>query len=362
MDVKKRIVFLVPSMRGGGSERVMSVILNYIDKSSFDPILILLQKEGEYLSDLPKDLKIVDLNVSNTRYSMFKVIKIIFRLKPDIVMSTLGHLNILLALLKPFLPRNIKFIARESSIVSIVNKNSKYENILNYLYENIYNRFDIIISQSKYMKKDLVESYNIDSNIIKVINNPLDFKKIVTLANENSSLYNNDKFNLLIVGRLSKEKNHRAILEVMNRLNDNYHLTILGQGDLKSKLLEKVQDLKLYNKVKFIDFDNNPYKYMKQADIVVSTSFYEGFPNVLLEAIGCGTPIVAFNGKGGTSEIIEDGVNGYIINFGDIEKFSEKVIYLRENKLVVDKIKATSSKYSVDNIIKQYEEVFNAVL
>jgi len=358
MDVKKKVLFLVPSMRGGGSEKVLSLIINHLDSSKFEPILVLLQKEGNYLDDLPTGLNIIDLKASKVRYSIFKIVRTIYNLKPDTVMSTLGHLNIILALLRSVLPKRIKFIARESSIVSINNQYSKYKNILNYLYKKVYNRFDVIISQSKFMKEDLVTNYNIKENKIIIINNPVDLEKIEKMSIEKVETFNKTKFNLLIVGRLNQVKNHEAILNIMCKLDSSYHLTILGEGNLRETLLKKVEELNLKSRVSFKNFDKNPYKYMKKANVVVSTSFYEGFPNVLIESISCGTPVIAYKSIGGTSEIIENGINGYLIPFGSVDMFCEKIKLLKTNNLQEKDIKSFSLKYNIKNIIKQYEKVF----
>jgi len=362
MDVKKkkkRIVFLLPSMRGGGSEKVISLILNYIDKNQFEPILLLLQKEGTYLYDLPEDLKIVDLNVTKARYAVFKIFKVLKCLRPDIIMSTLGHINILLALMKPFLANKMRFIARESSIVSVNNQNSKYPRIFDFLYKKVFNRFETIIAQSYYMRNDLIDNYDVNPSKIKVIYNPLDILKIQKLAEENCEYVNNTKFNLLIVGRLSVEKNHREILKIMKILPKEYYLTIVGDGSLKKELINQVDFLEIKDKVTFVNFDKNPYKYMKKADTVVSMSFYEGFPNVLIEALACGTPVVAYNGKGGTAEIVQDGVNGYLIEFGNINQFVESIIKIKQNPFDNQTIQKTAEQYDVSKIIQKYEVVFN---
>jgi len=359
MDVKrKRVLFLLPSMRGGGSERVISIIVNHLDRSVFEPVLVLLQKEGIYLNDLPKDLKIVDLKVTKARYAIGKIVKTIQMLEPDIVMSTLGHINILLALLKPLLPKKTKYIARESSIVSINNQQTRYPALFDFLYKRVFNNFHGIIAQSQFMKQDLVENYGVNAEKIRTIYNPLDIAKIEQLSQEECNCFNSSKFNILIVGRLSNEKNHKAIFHIMKLLPKEYHLTVLGDGILKEELLELSQTLELQEQVSFIGFDKNPYKYMKQADVVVSMSFYEGFPNVLIEATACTTPIVAYNGKGGTAEIIENGVNGYLIPFGDEQAFCRTLEKMKEHNLEEQSIKERALQYEVSKIIQQYEKTF----
>jgi len=350
--MKKKILFIVPSMRGGGSERVISIILKHLSREKFDITLALLKKEGKYLDDLPTDIKIIDLEVTQARFALVKIIKLILSQKPDIVFSTLGYLNILISIIRPFFSKNIKFIARESSIVSIQNKQEKYPKLFDFLFKNFYKNFDLIISQSNYMKNDLVQNYNIDSDKIEVINNPIDLENISKLSNEKLD----EKIELLAVGRLDKNKNFKDIITILPNLN--FTLTILGEGKEKESLLNLAKQLKVEDRVKFLGFQSNPYKYMKNAKVLILTSKYEGFPNVILEANACGTPIVAYDCAGGTAEIVENGVNGYLVECGDINELKKQIKitsrYKWDKNSIINQI---NSKYSSQKIILKYEKI-----
>lgn len=199
MDVKKKILFIVSNMNGGGAQRVISIILNYLDRTKFDPILVLLKKEGPYLKDLPEDIQVIDLH-TKARYAMIKIIKTIKQIKPDLVFSTLSYLNALIIIIRPFLSKNIIFIARETNTISITNKRQKYPMFFNLVYKVFYNNFNQIVSQSKYMKKDLIDNFNIIEDKVEVIYNPVDITKIKNFTNKNAGkLYKSDRFNLLAV-------------------------------------------------------------------------------------------------------------------------------------------------------------------
>ena len=146
----------------------------------------MITKEGKFLDDIPTHVNLIDLDAKRVRNSIFKIIKIINILKPDIVFSTLGHLNLLISIIRPFLSKEIIFIGRESNTVSVINKQSKYPKFFDFLYRNFYNNFEHIVAQAQYMKKDLVENYKIDEKKITVINNPIDFKKVNLLSKESS--------------------------------------------------------------------------------------------------------------------------------------------------------------------------------
>lgn len=347
-------------MRGGGAERIISIILNFLDRKKFEPILVLLKKEGPYLADIPRDIQIVDLQASQARYAIIKIMRTIKQIKPDIVFSTLGYLNILIAIIRPLLPEKIIFIARESNTVSIKNKQEKYPMLFNVLYKVFYNNFNQIISQSEYMKKDLIDNYNIMTEKIEVIYNPVNIPKIKAFANKNiTNPYKSDRFNLLSVGRLDDQKGYDLLIETMKKLDHRFHLTIVGEGKDESKLKYLVESFDIREKVTFVEFQSNPYVYMKYADLYILSSRYEGLPNVVLEANACGTPVVAFNCPGGTGEIIENGKNGFLCECGNITELAKKINKASSYTFDKNKIKSLiQNQYDVHIIIKQYEKIF----
>lgn len=356
---KTKILFIVPSMRGGGAERVISTLLQHINKDKFDLNLALITKEGKFLDNIPSHVNLIDLDTKRVRNSIFKIIKTINSLKPDIVFSTLGHLNLLISMIRPFLSKKIVFIGRESNTVSVINKQSKYPKLFDFLYNNFYNNFDHIVAQAEYMKKDLVENYQIKSEKITVINNPIDFENIKKLSNISSKeLFDKSKINLLAVGRLSHQKGFDTLLEIMKELDEKYFLSILGQGPDEEKLKSMIKEFSLESKVQLLGFQDNPYSYMKQADIFVLSSRFEGLPNVVLEANACGTTVIAFDCPGGTNEIIVDGENGYLAKCQDKNDFIDKLKNISLQKEINQTI---LNKYEVLQIINQYTNLFEKV-
>jgi len=361
MHKKKKLMFVLPSMRGGGSERVISILLKHLRREKYDLSLVLLQKEGKYLSDIPKDITLYDLKSKKVRYSIFKLVSLIKQKNPDMVFSTLGHMNLMLSILRPWLPKKIKFIARESNTVSIKNKYVQYPRLFNFLYKKFYNNFDLIICQSNFMKMDLIKNYFIDENKIEVINNPVEINKINTLAYGDKPDFMNGKINFLSVGRLNHQKGYDLLLKAISEIkNIDFLLTILGEGHEKKNLLYLVEKYNIQDKVKFIGFQKNPYLYMKHADLFILSSRYEGFPNVVLEANTCGTPVVAFDCPGGTKEIIQNGLNGYLCTCKNVHELADVIIKSLDYNFDKNAIKKyTKDNYDVSIIVNQYEDVLS---
>jgi glycosyltransferase involved in cell wall biosynthesis len=361
----KKIFLIAPNLNRGGAERVISIIADNLSKEKFDVTLVLLNKEGSYLTDLV-DVKIVDLQSKRVTNSFFPLLKLLYKERPNIVLSTLAHLNFLISVCKILSPKNIKFIAREASIPSFANQYEKSPCLFGFLYKLLYPLFDKIVCQSNYMCDDLVNNFSISRNKTVVINNPVDSDKIINLSqceHSNINEMNGGRdINIVSVGSLERVKNFSVLLEAMSMItNRDIRLTIIGSGSQKEMLIKKIDRLGLSNRVNLVGFKKNPYIYMRNAKLVVMTSLYEGFPNTVLESLIVGTPVLAFNCPGGVAEIIINNESGWLVdnmNACNLAKYIEKKI---DHNLNGEKIsELTAASYSKRKIIKKYEELFDS--
>ncbi len=353
----KTILFILPDLNQGGAERVITTLCNELDRTKFCPKLVLFKKEGYYLNHLKDDVEIIELNVSRIRYSIFKIIPLIKKLKPEIVFTGWGEISAFLSPIISFFPKT-KFITRETNVVS---EHVKRKEIL--FFYRFYNNFHQIIAQSDDMKNDLVENFRISENKIVKINNPVDFDLINRLKIENITIdFDTSYKNIVAIGNLSPRKGFDLLLNVMNELKgENIHLTILGAGAFKEELARQKEELGLKN-VTFKGKVSNPFVYLKNADLFVLSSRYEGFPNVLLEAGACGTYSLANNCPGGINEIVQEGINAEIFPIADSKGFAEKIKEaLQENHLEEQIISSIYSRFSKEKIIQQYESIFDKI-
>lgn len=305
---RRNVIFLIPTLTAGGAERVLITLLKHLDREKFCLKLVFVDNRGSVLlKQIPNDIEVIDLNCTRVRYAIPKIIYILWRHKPDVVFSTLAHLNLALAILRFMLPRKSKYIVRETSIPSYNLRNQKHFFLWAALYKIFYGNVDLLVCQSLGMKKDLQCNFNIPSHKIKIINNPVDVDLISKLSKSiiNFKRPNKDNIYFVAAGRLSPEKGFGMLIEAFSLVNNNISLDIIGEGPLFNDLKQLVSNLRMENKIRLVGYQDNPYAWFANADAFILSSYYEGFPNVVLEALACGTPVISTPAPGGVREILE---------------------------------------------------------
>lgn len=356
MNPPKKIYFLLPGLTFGGAERVIFTLCNYLDRTQFKPTLVLFNQEGMPLNLLNSDVEVIDLKIDRIRYAIFSVLKLIRKEKPDIVFGGWGEVS---AFLSPFIPLfpKTKFVTRETNVVSEHVKRKEIR-----FFYRFYNNFHKIIAQSDDMLVDLEENFKIKSEKITKINNPVDVEFIQSKMNSTEELFNTSVKNLVAIGNLTERKGFDLLLEVFSHLKDEpIHLSILGEGKDREILIQKKEALGLIN-IHFLGNQPNPYPYLKQADLFVLSSRYEGFPNVLLEAGVCGTYALANDCPGGINEIIQPGINGEIADIRNSEDFAAKIKELLGQKHRSEEIqKSIILRFSRERIVEKYNQVLSSL-
>jgi glycosyltransferase involved in cell wall biosynthesis len=202
------------------------------------------------------------------------------------------------------------------------------------------------------MAEDLKNNYYVKESQITVINNPL------SQQYEEELEYNWEikKENyILFIGRLEKQKGIYMLLDAFNMLkNDKIKLVIVGEGSEKNNIKKKVELLGLSNRVQFIDFTKSTIDYYRKARVTVLSSYFEGFPNVIIESLACGTPVVSYDCPSGPSEIIQNKINGYLVKYLDVNDLAKKIDKSLVRQWQTKLIKNTAMKYKCEVIMKKY--------
>ena len=313
---KRSVLFLIPTLNGGGAERVIVTLLKSLDRGRFRLILgVVDMRKAVFRNDVPADVECIDLGATRVRYALPRIVALIWKRRPDVVFSTLGHLNLVLSIIRPLLPGGVRYIARETSVVSEMLQTYSYSGVWRIFYRRFYRRFDVLVCQSRFMQANLVERFGFPAERLVIINNPVDIEQVSKMAAAPLGYpgFPAGCIRLVAAGRLSAEKGFDLLIEALAALgNPAIYLYILGEGVLLNELKQLAIVRGVADNIEFVGFQSNPYAWLARADAFVLSSRYEGLPNVVLEALACGTPVIATPAPGGVREIL-DGVTGCVV-------------------------------------------------
>jgi len=355
---KIKLMCITPNLRVGGAQRFILNLVNNINKDIFDVTLVVVNNKKSMKLFLDSEINIINLKKTKIRYSIIQIIKISKKIKPNIIFTNQFHLNLYIILFKKLFSRNIKFIGRETNIMSEkLNRKNVSDNFFFFLIKLIYPFFNKIICQSQDMYDDLKDIFKISkSNLIKINNpiNPKIFKNTIIKKD-------NQKYNIIAIGSsLGRQKGFYTLIESFKFINDkSITLAIIGDGLERKKLEQKIKKNNLEDRVFMVGMQENLRSFYENADVLACSSYYEGFPNMFLEAGIYGLPVVSFNIKGGVNEIIDPGENGFIVSQRNIKEFAETLVKAINYPFNKKKIKElTLNKFNMVKIIHKYERLF----
>jgi glycosyltransferase involved in cell wall biosynthesis len=366
--VRLRPLFILADLEAGGAQRVILTVLRHLNRSAFDPHLAIVSKSGPLVEEIPGNVRIHDLKIGRVRYALPSILMLCRSLRPETVVSTLGHLNLALLAGKPFFPRTSRLVVREANTPSLRLRHTKRPAMYGFLYRALYPLADRVICNSQYMRKDVLEQLTLRLPKTVIIPNPVDMERIEKKVHGGGNPYSDHQVerHLVAVGRLNYQKGFDLLLRAFKKSMEgipNLHLTIVGDGPEAKSLTRLADRLGILEAVTFAGHQDNPYPFMAHADLLVSSSRWEGLPNVVLESLACGTPVLAFDCPGGTREIIRDGENGWLVPLPDLDAMSGRMVSVArgEDKLALTGGALLPSEYHCRNVVEKYERLLVSV-
>ena len=360
----KSICVVTPSFNGGGAERIAVNLANYYAEMGRDVSIIAFMATGAYANQVSDKVKVIDLN-SRARYVFFKLLGALKKQQSGLVLSVIRDSNIFVGLSSYFLKS--KTIFREANTMDAVMAMPLFKkNIYLFLMRQAYKRADKVIANSEDTKEDLLKNKVVCSDKIQVIGNPVlvsDFEKLVTKQLSHQWLGVPQYKTILNVGRLHRQKNQALLVNAFSLVYANFsnvRLVILGEGEEAESLIALIKQLGLDEVVTIIPFQQNPYPYYKAADVFILTSDWEGFGNVIVEAMASSTPIISTNCPGGPKMILNNGEFGSLIEPNNKEKLADAIIKELQNPSSPEAIKRSKQRameYSLQQIAEKYLEI-----
>jgi N-acetylgalactosamine-N,N'-diacetylbacillosaminyl-diphospho-undecaprenol 4-alpha-N-acetylgalactosaminyltransferase len=386
---KPKLLIFINTLHSGGAERVVSLLLTHL-KNEFELHLALYTNIIEY--KIPDEIKVLNLNQPIKQNKIVRLLKLpfvshrVYKYCVDNKINTsVGFLYrpcYINALMKSWWGYKGKIIMceRTHQTTMMLSQSYLYRLFSKFMVNYSYQKANLVLANSYAIQTDLIEKFKVTTPV-RVIYNPIDLEFIKTHEDDELPFeFEKGIFHFVNVGGFRKEKNHLLLLQAFFILKHlPCKLIIVGGGVMEDELKQKVIDLGIQNKVIFCGFDTNPFKFVKRSDCFVLSSDVEGFPNVLIEALACGKPVISTDSNSGPRELLapstdlhhraiihyEIGEYGILTPVNDISSLAAAMKKMYEDaalrKQFEDKAKQRAQQFDVDEIKQYFQAAFTAI-
>jgi glycosyltransferase involved in cell wall biosynthesis len=304
----KKIAILLPSLKFGGAERVALNLAAAFKELGVSTEFVLMSKEGEFLDEAQTNFSVFDLKCNKTYKLPIKLLIYLYKQRPDVLVSSFWKLNLCACLTKPLFP-TVSLLLWEHAPPSMSSNSPKWLYAIS--ASLLYQLANKIVAVSSGVQRDIVHWTIGLSRKLMVIPNAI----------KPPSPYLAQQFKpsgekkVIWVGRLDEPKNPGLLLEAFSLVNLKHKLTLtfLGDGPLRPELEKRCNALGLNERVNFLGFRSNPYEEMTGADLLVLSSDWEGFGNVIIEAMHAGLRVVSTDCGQGIHDILLNNEYGTIV-------------------------------------------------
>jgi glycosyltransferase involved in cell wall biosynthesis len=352
------ILFLLPDFKGGGAQRVSINLIIGLNKKGYEVGVIVFNKQGPLLGQLPSSVTLYDLETKTFRRSIFPLIKKLKLLKPKLVFSTFGYINIGLLFFRFIIPEDIAIWVREANLPSVSLPNNPHSIIISLGYRLFYKLADKVICTSERMLNEFVNDFKLPISQLEIIPNSVNVAMIQANIS-NATIYQNDKVNFVTMGRLTYQKGYDLLLHWFSNLhNKNSLLRIIGSGPMEDELKVLAKKLNLSSRVFFIGYIDKPWDMIAASDVFLLPSRWEGMPNAVLESLVCGTRVIATAESGGIQELSKSSKEGAIIVTSSEVEFCKEMEKIKPGKVIKLEDSLLPKMYYLENAL----EVFSSQL
>ena len=365
----KSIAFFMHNFTGGGAEKVTINLANELARRGYKISFLVIDRSGVLESKVDKNIEIINFNIGRAN-KVIKNISNIFKLKKEIefkkykyFISVTAPMNLILSIANFLSKDRVKAYGTIHSMISLEDR--KYKKLRYKLLKYFDKYIEKTICVSKEAEEDYINTIGVNENKVITIYNPVIYDKIFQLQEEKCNhkwLNAKREYKVVIAaGRLNEAKNFEMLLESIQLVKKerDIRLIILGEGELRKELEEKIENLNLKDNVDLYGFTENPYKFFSKGDLFVLSSRREGLPTVLIEALSCGCKIVSTNCKSGPKEILEDGKYGELVEVGNVKEFSKAIIKKLDEDVDKNLLVNRALDFTIEKSLKEYIKLIN---
>lgn len=362
-----KILIVYPSLEFGGIERTTINLLRNIER--VQTAIVLHKGTEHYFENINcrtynfEDFGAINPTLSLTSiYAYSKAVKKVSSLEgSDIVLGIMQFAPIYASFAKDFFFMKSKVVASYRGVISEYFKKIPIGRWTKFLAHYSIKRASNIIVPSEGIKRDLIEHFGASKFKIKVIYNGIDIDSVRDSAKETIQLKKDCPW-ILTSCRLSPQKDFPTLLKAFRKVRDQMKvkLIVLGEGPIREQISIWSKELKIGDDLLLLGFQKNPFKYIARADVFVLSSFFEGFGNVIVEAMATGVPVISTDCPSGPGEIIEHGVNGLLVPVQDHNKMAENILNVLGSRELRQGLSQAgimrAEEFSAKKMAQNYEE------
>jgi glycosyltransferase involved in cell wall biosynthesis len=384
-----RVVFSIGAMHGGGSERQLALLLRHLDREKFEPFLYLVYRDGPLLDLIPKDVPVSAFSERDKGSWLYlpgrmhaRRVRDFSRYLKEIRADVSYDRTFLMTLIsaagaqRTGIP-NISTIVTnpETGFAPVA---GRFQWLKKRMLHRLYNNSTRVLAVSDGARESAIRFYGIRDDKIRTLRNGVDIQLILQQASVPVSnpwwsgpVRTSGKrrvFRMVSAGRLNHEKGFHLLISAVSRLQQDFpevefRMAILGDGPHRAMLERQVVDLDLRGQVDLIGFQSNVASWFQSADLFVLPSLMEGMPNVLLEAMACGTAVVSSNCPSGPAEILENGRLGELIDPGSAETLAAGIVRIlskpeEARSRAIEAQAVVNSVWSIQVATRRLEQIF----
>lgn len=356
---KGHIIFFLPTLHGGGAERITINLIKGMLKRDIPLELVVASAEGSYLHQIPKSVSVVNLAVGRVIKAILPLSHYLQQNRPSALVSHMSHANVVAVLAKKLTRTKTRLILVEHNTLSVNKSNLIRARFIPPLMKWLYPSVDAIVGVSKGVAEDLEFQLGLAEQKVNVIYNPVVDEQLIAKAKTPLDHPWFEKGHLpvfLAVGRLTTQKDFSTLIKAFALLRKHRlaRLIILGEGELRTELEAMVNMLGIAEDISLPGFVENPYAYMYNANAFILSSRWEGLPTVLIEAMACGCPVVATDCPSGPKEILDAGKYGALVPVGDEIALSAAMSNVLDNSVNTDLLVQRTMDFSVEQATSKY--------
>ncbi len=361
----KRLLFVLPSLETGGSERLFLQLFHALNRRKFAPEICVFQKKGALIAELPGDVPLHDLN-KRSRWDFFRMLRDFNRLvrerQPDIICSRIWYSTAVASVSRRvFGYPSVLIAAEDHNHKRDLAPDDPFRWVKRRLMDRIHRDADRVVSCSRGAADEIAESYSIPDSRMRVAYPAVDLTEIEA---QTTGVLKSERPLIAGFGRLVPRKGFDDLLRTFQMVRNQVdaELVIIGDGPERSRLESLARELQIDGAVRFTGYLDRPFAEIARAWTFVLPSHWEGFGTVVIEAMACGTTVIATDCPHGPGEIILDGKNGRLIPMGGINAMTGAILQQLQDNQSRERLSRSAqiraAEFSVDRMTRTFEDIF----